>query len=93
MPRHTVYVVARGEDAVAAPFDIVTRILAREPAVVVAGEPRWKGRALTMEVVADARDRGSARGIVEGAVARHGADVYRRFAFSIVPLDSTPSLR
>jgi hypothetical protein len=25
MPRHTVYVVARGEDAVAAPFDIVAQ--------------------------------------------------------------------
>jgi hypothetical protein len=92
VPRHTVYVVARGEDAVAAPFDIVTRILAREQAIVVAGPHRWRGQALTMEVVVDAPDAGSARGIVDGAVAR-GGDVHRRFAFSIVPLALTPPLR
>jgi hypothetical protein len=39
-----------------------------------------------MGAVVDAADAGSARGILEGAVARNG-DVCRQLAFSIVPLE------
>jgi hypothetical protein len=89
VPRNTVYIVARGEHPPAAPFDIVARILAREQAVVTVGSHEWHEQALTMPVVVDAPDAATARGVVEGAVARNG-DVWRRFAFSTSPLVTTP---
>lgn len=89
MPRHTVYIVARGEHALAAPFDIVAKILAREQAVVTVGSHEWHEQALTMPVGVDTPDAATARGVVEGAVARSG-DVWQWFAFSTSPLVTTP---
>lgn len=93
MSEQIVYVTARGNEPLATPTDIAKGLLEHSPYVTRVEQPHWHEEALTMQVTVDAKDKHSAIGIVEGALAQGTASVWTQFVVSGQPRANAPTQR
>ena len=87
MSQQTVYLNAASP---AAPFDIAVKLLQREGCEVDVAQSVCYEECVVMSVTIDAPDFATARGIVEGAIARGPMSVWESFAYADRPLATPP---